>query len=169
MVNDGTCPPTYASSLCRRARLDADIEDDGSGDRRIEEGELMCLLQPGEVLMIMVDVRPPYGATIEDEFRFTLSVEPKDGGVFTRENVELSVTGIPDEGLGLIDGTKRHHHRRNHGRHLRCWARAPIHSLSADFRDMNAANFHHFGPPSDSPAPFLVGATWPVDGRTKIR
>ena len=50
----------------------------------------------------MVDVRPPYGATIEDEFRFTLSVEPKDGGVFTRENVELSVTGIPDEGfLGL--------------------------------------------------------------------
>jgi len=54
------------------------------------------------VLLIMVDVRPPYGATIEDEFRFTLSVEPKDGGVFTRENVELSVTGIPDEGfLGL--------------------------------------------------------------------
>jgi hypothetical protein len=52
--------------------------------------------------MIMVDVRPPYGATIEDEFRFTLSVEPKDGGVFTRENVELSVTGVPDEGfLGL--------------------------------------------------------------------
>ena len=62
----------------------------------------MCLLQPGEVLLVMVDVRPPYGATIEDEFRFTLSVEPKDGGVFTRENVELSVIGAPDTGfLGL--------------------------------------------------------------------
>ncbi|MEC7722587.1 MAG: hypothetical protein VYB36_01620, partial [Candidatus Thermoplasmatota archaeon] len=103
VVNDGNVPTDariFASAGERGWTVD--IEDDGSGDCRIEEGELICLLQPGEVLMIMVDVRPPYGATIEDEFRFTLSVEPKDGGVFTRENVELSVTGIPDEGfLGL--------------------------------------------------------------------
>ncbi|MBV18638.1 MAG: hypothetical protein CMA56_02105 [Euryarchaeota archaeon] len=103
VVNDGNVPTDariFASAGERGWTVD--IEDDGSGDCRIEEGDLMCLLQPGEVLMIMVDVRPPYGATIEDEFRFTLSVEPKDGGVFTRENVELSVTGIPDEGfLGL--------------------------------------------------------------------
>jgi hypothetical protein len=103
VVNEGNVPTDariFASPGERGWTVD--IEDDGTGDCRIEEGELMCLLQPSEVLMLMVDIRPPYGATIEDEFRFTLSVEPKDGGVFTRENVELSVTGVPDEGfLGL--------------------------------------------------------------------
>ena len=103
VVNEGNVPTDariFASPGERGWTVD--IEDDGTGDCRIEEGELMCLLQPSEVLMLTVDIRPPYGATIEDEFRFTLSVEPKDGGVFTRENVELSVTGVPDEGfLGL--------------------------------------------------------------------
>ena len=103
VINNGNVPTDARifSSAGERGWT-VDIEDDGTGDCRIEEGDLMCLLQPGEVLMIVVDVRPPYGATIEDEFRFTLSVEPDDGGVFTRENVELTVTGVPDEGfLGL--------------------------------------------------------------------
>ena len=103
VVNEGNVPTDariFASAGERGWTVD--IEDDGTGDCRIEEGDLMCLLQPGEVLVVMVDVRPPYGATIEDEFSFTLSVEPKDGGVFTRENVELSVIGTPDSGfLGL--------------------------------------------------------------------
>ena len=57
---------------------------------------------PGQSIKIKVIVRPPNNAEIEDNYTFTLSVEPfVDNEPLTvgRENIEISVLGKPDEGL----------------------------------------------------------------------
>ncbi len=64
-----------------------------------EEGELLCTMEPGERLTLKVVVGPPFDASVDDEFTFTVSVEPTDGGVFNRRNIELTVHGANPTGL----------------------------------------------------------------------
>ena len=64
-----------------------------------EEGDLLCTMQPGERLMLTVVVGPPFDASVDDDFTFTVSVEPTDGGVFNRRNIELTVHGSNPTGL----------------------------------------------------------------------
>ena len=57
---------------------------------------------PGQSIKIKVIVRPPNNAEIEDNYTFTLSVEPfveNEPLTVGRENIEISVLGKPDEGL----------------------------------------------------------------------
>jgi len=64
-----------------------------------EEGDLLCTMEPGERLMLSVVVGPPFDASVDDDFTFTISVEPTDGGVFNRRNIELTVHGSNPTGL----------------------------------------------------------------------
>ncbi len=64
-----------------------------------EEGDLLCTMEPGERLMLTVVVGPPFDASVDDDFTFTVSVEPTDGGVFNRRNIELTVHGSEPTGL----------------------------------------------------------------------
>lgn len=64
-----------------------------------EEGDLLCTMQPGERLMLTVVVGPPFDASVDDDFTFTVSVEPTDGGIFNRRNIELTVHGSQPTGL----------------------------------------------------------------------
>ena len=64
-----------------------------------EEGDLLCTMQPGERLTLTVVVGPPFDASVDDDFTFTVSVEPTDGGVFNRRNIELTVHGSNPTGL----------------------------------------------------------------------
>ena len=60
---------------------------------------LKCWLEVGESVIVDVIVRPSFDAEIKDNYTFTLSVEPVETGVVDRENIEISVLGVPDEGL----------------------------------------------------------------------
>ena len=59
---------------------------------------LTCWLDVGESIGLEVNVRPSYDAEVEDNFTFTLSVEPIETGVIDRENIEFSVLGEPYAG-----------------------------------------------------------------------
>ena len=74
------------------------LEEDNSECRKFNE-DLKCTLDTGASTEILVNVRPPNGAEIKDNYTFTLSVEPTEIGVVGRENIEISVLGQPDEGL----------------------------------------------------------------------
>lgn len=65
----------------------------------VEGGDLLCTLAPGESITISVVVGPPYDSPVDDDFTFTISVEPTDGGVFNRRNLELTVHGEAPSGL----------------------------------------------------------------------
>ena len=56
-------------------------------------------MEVGESVIVDVIVRPSFDAEIKDNYTFTLSVEPVETGVVDRENIEISVLGVPDEGL----------------------------------------------------------------------
>ena len=77
------------------------LEEDNTECRDYNE-DLKCTLESGESTQIQVIVRPPNNAEIEDNYTFTLSVEPFVDGepmIVGRENIEISVLGKPDEGL----------------------------------------------------------------------
>ncbi|MGB0474430.1 MAG: hypothetical protein ACPGK2_01200 [Candidatus Poseidoniaceae archaeon] len=77
------------------------LEEDNTECRDYNE-DLKCTLESGESTQIQVIVRPPNNAEIEDNYTFTLSVEPFVDGepmIVGRENIEISVLGTPDEGL----------------------------------------------------------------------
>lgn len=75
--------------------------DDGD-----EEGEKICTLMPGESMQIRVKVSPPADAEIEDEYEFTLAVEPVQTGLVNREVVEFTIYGANPSGLfGLSEST----------------------------------------------------------------
>ena len=59
---------------------------------------LTCWLDVGESIGLEVNVRPSFDAEVEDNFTFTLSVEPIETGVIDRENIEFSVLGEPYAG-----------------------------------------------------------------------
>ena len=64
-----------------------------------ETGDLICSVEVGETVTVRATVRPPYDASISDEFTFTFSAEPVDTGLVGRQNLELTVSGESGDDL----------------------------------------------------------------------
>ena len=68
----------------------------------MENNDLLCMVDEGETLYVNVTVRAPYGAEIDDTYKFTVSAEPTETGVLDRQNIEFAAMGTAPEGvLGL--------------------------------------------------------------------
>ena len=73
---------------------------------QITLSSLECSLKKGEIMEVIVKIKPPYGAELSDTFDFTLSVQPEEIGVIGRVNQQFDVTGEPEQGFfGLADDT----------------------------------------------------------------
>ena len=71
-------------------------------DCATENNGLVCMVDEGETLYVNVTVRAPYGAEMDDTYKFTVSAEPTETGVLDRQNIEFAAMGSPAEGvLGL--------------------------------------------------------------------
>ena len=46
-----------------------------------------------------ITIRAPYGAEMEDLYKFTVSAEPTETGVLDRQNIEFAAQGTPPEGV----------------------------------------------------------------------
>ena len=67
-----------------------------------ENNDLLCTVNEGETLLVEVTVRAPYGAEMDDTYKFTVSAEPTETGVLDRQNIEFAAMGSAPEGvLGL--------------------------------------------------------------------
>jgi hypothetical protein len=78
------------------------LDDEGNLDCKPENNDLLCMVDEGEQLNITVIIRAPYGAEMEDLYKFTVSAEPTETGVLDRQNIEFAAQGSPAEGvLGL--------------------------------------------------------------------
>jgi uncharacterized membrane protein len=78
------------------------LDDEGNLDCQPENNDLLCMVDEGEQLNITVIIRAPYGAEMEDLYKFTVSAEPTETGVLDRQNIEFAAQGSPAEGvLGL--------------------------------------------------------------------
>jgi len=64
-----------------------------------ETGDLICSVEVGETVTVRATVRPPYDASVSDEFTFTFSAEPVDTGLVGRQNLELTVAGESGDDL----------------------------------------------------------------------
>jgi len=69
-----------------------DCRDEGSS-------ELLCMVDEGERLYVNVTIRAPYGAEIDDLYKFTLSAEPTETGVLDRQNIEFAAQGSAPDGI----------------------------------------------------------------------
>ena len=71
-----------------------------------ENNDLLCTVNEGETLLVEVTVRAPYGAEMDDTYKFTVSAEPTETGVLDRQNIEFAAMGSAPEGvLGLSNAT----------------------------------------------------------------
>ena len=75
------------------------ILDSDNPDCRPENNDLICMVNEGETLYVNVTVRAPYGAEMEDTYKFTVSAEPTETGVLDRQNIEFAAQGTPPEGV----------------------------------------------------------------------
>ena len=75
------------------------ILDSDNPDCRPENNDLICMVDEGETLYVNVTVRAPYGAEMEDTYKFTVSAEPTETGVLDRQNIEFAAQGTPPEGV----------------------------------------------------------------------
>ena len=75
------------------------ILDSDNPDCRPENNDLICMVNEGETLYVNVTVRAPYGAEMEDTYKFTVSAEPTETGVLERQNIEFAAQGTPPEGV----------------------------------------------------------------------
>ncbi len=67
-----------------------------------ENSDLLCTVDEGDTLLVEVTVRAPYGAEMDDTYKFTVSAEPTETGVLDRQNIEFAAMGAAPEGvLGL--------------------------------------------------------------------
>lgn len=67
-----------------------------------ENNDLLCIVEEGDTLYVNVTVRAPYGAEMDDTYKFTVSAEPTETGVLDRQNIEFSAMGVASQGvLGL--------------------------------------------------------------------
>lgn len=64
-----------------------------------ENNDLLCDVDPGERLYVNITIRAPYGAEMEDLYKFTVSAEPTETGVLDRQNIEFAAQGMPPEGV----------------------------------------------------------------------
>jgi len=74
------------------------LESDNT-DCTQENSELLCMIDEGERLYVNVTIRAPYGAEMEDLYKFTVSAEPTETGVLDRQNIEFAAQGMPPEGV----------------------------------------------------------------------
>jgi len=82
------------------------VLDSDNLDCTTENTDLLCMLDEGERLYVNVTIRAPYGAEMEDLYKFTVSAEPTETGVLDRQNIEFAAQGMPEEGvLGLSSTT----------------------------------------------------------------
>jgi len=82
------------------------ILDSDNPDCKTENSDLLCMVNEGERLYVNVTIRAPYGAEMEDLYKFTVSAEPTETGVLDRQNIEFAAQGMPPEGvLGLSSTT----------------------------------------------------------------
>ena len=82
------------------------VLDSDNFDCSTENTDLLCMLDEGERLYVNVTVRAPYGAEMEDLYKFTVSAEPTETGVLDRQNIEFAAQGMPEDGvLGLSSTT----------------------------------------------------------------
>ena len=80
--------------------------DSDNLDCQTENSDLVCMVDEGERLYVNVTIRAPYGAEMEDLYKFTVSAEPTETGVLDRQNIEFAAQGMPAEGvLGLSSTT----------------------------------------------------------------
>ena len=80
--------------------------DSDNPDCKTENSDLLCMVDEGERLYVNVTIRAPYGAEMEDLYKFTVSAEPTETGVLDRQNIEFAAQGMPPEGvLGLSSTT----------------------------------------------------------------
>ena len=78
------------------------LDDENNPDCQTENDDLLCMVDEGEELVVTVIIRAPYGAEMEDLYKFTVSAEPTETGVLDRQNIEFAAQGTPAEGvLGL--------------------------------------------------------------------
>ena len=64
-----------------------------------ENSDLVCDVNEGEMLYVNVTVRAPYGAEMDDTYKFTVSAEPTETGVLDRQNIEFAAMGTAPEGV----------------------------------------------------------------------
>ena len=64
-----------------------------------ENSDLVCSVNEGELLNVTVTVRAPYGAEMDDTYKFTVSAEPTETGVLDRQNIEFAAMGTAPEGV----------------------------------------------------------------------
>ena len=64
-----------------------------------ENSDLLCMVNEGELLYVNVTVRAPYGAEMDDTYKFTVSAEPTETGVLDRQNIEFAAMGTAPEGV----------------------------------------------------------------------
>ena len=82
------------------------ILDSDNPDCKNEGSELLCNVNEGERLYVNVTIRAPYGAEIDDLYKFTLSAEPTETGVLDRQNIEFAAQGsAPDGVISLANNT----------------------------------------------------------------
>jgi hypothetical protein len=74
------------------------IESDFDGCE-LDGSDFICDVDVGEVVPLRISVRPPFEMDIENEFKFTISIQPTETGVIDRENIEFEVLGVPSKGL----------------------------------------------------------------------
>lgn len=70
-----------------------------------ENSDLVCSVDEGEMLYVNVTVRAPYGAEMDDTYKFTVSAEPTETGVLDRQNIEFAAMGTPPEGVFGLSNT----------------------------------------------------------------
>ena len=59
---------------------------------------IKCELEEGEEALILVIVKPPHGAELDEVFEFTLYAEPINLGLVGRQNLEFEVSGEAEPG-----------------------------------------------------------------------
>ena len=75
------------------------VLDSDNTDCELKNSEILCMVNEGETLYVNVTVRAPYGAEMDDVYKFTVSAEPTETGVLDRQNIEFAVSGTPPEGV----------------------------------------------------------------------
>ena len=70
-----------------------------NGECSQESNQLTCDIKQGQFIELLIKVRPPFNAEVDDTFKFTISAEPTETGVIDRENIEFVVHGMVEDGL----------------------------------------------------------------------
>ena len=105
--NDGnveTKTEIFASDNLRGWKIE--LEGPKDDCKSITLSSVECDIGKGEIMNIVVEIKPPYGAELTDTFDFTISAQPEEIGVIGRVNQQFEITGELEKGLlGFSDDT----------------------------------------------------------------